>query len=62
MRSSANVKMLTPIDRSSSTISGRLQAEDDRRPVTRPIVSTAGMVRLMLDSAVPSARFMERCS
>src|SRR4030095_11731505 len=32
------------------------------RPVMNPMTSTAGIVRLMLDSAVPSARLMERCS
>ena len=30
------------------------------RLVMNPMASTAGIVRLMLDSAVPSARLMER--
>jgi hypothetical protein len=30
------------------------------RPVMNPMMSTAGIVRLMLVSAVPSARLMER--
>src|SRR5437867_1118877 len=60
VRSRANVSMLTTSVNTSKVASGASRPRMMVLLVMNPMASTAGIVRLMLDSAVPSERLMER--